>query len=108
MNAAQFQAIQTALIACQKAQDAVDAEQPKMTQADIDLTASRNKFYQLAANPSALLQPFADDLAKKQSARDAEFAKMAGLQQALQQAEISLTAATNPSLSSSGTEVTTN
>jgi hypothetical protein len=86
----------------------VDAEQPKMTQADTDLTASRNKFYQLAANPSALLQPFADDLAKKQSVRDAEFAKMAGLQQVLQQAEINLTAATNPSLSSNGTEVTTN
>jgi len=106
MNAAQFQAIQNALIACQRAQDAVDAEQPKMTQTEIDLTAARNKFYQLAANPSALLTPYADDLAKKQAARDTEFTKMAGLQQALQQAEINLTAATNPSLSSSGSELT--
>jgi hypothetical protein len=108
MNAAQFQAIQNALIACQKAQDAVNAEQPNMTQADVDLVAARNKFYQLAANPSVLLQPFADDFTKKQAARDAEFAKMAGLQQTLQQAEVNLTAATNPSLSSTGGEVTTN
>jgi len=105
MNAAQFQAIQNALIACQQAQSAVDAEQPKMTQADIDLTAARNKFYQLAANPSALLQPYADDLAKKQATRDAEFSKMANLQQTLQQAEVNLTAATNPSLSSTGSEL---
>lgn len=99
MNAAQFQAIQNALLACQKAQDAVDAEQPKMTQAEMDLTTSRNRFYQLAANPSQLLAPFADDLEKKQSVRDAEFAKMAGLQQALQEAEVALTQATNPSIS---------
>ncbi len=106
MNAAQFQAIQNALTACQKAQEAVDAEQPRMTQADIDLTSARNRFYQLSANPSSLLQPFADDLNKKQAVRDAEFTKMAALQQALQQAEVNLTAATNPSLSSSGGELT--
>jgi hypothetical protein len=108
MNAAQFQAIQNALMAAQKAQDAVNAEQPNMTQADVDLVAARNKFYQLAGNPSVLLKPFADDFTAKQAARDTEFAKMAGLQQTLQEAEVALTAATNPSLSSTGGgEVTT-
>ena len=98
MTAAQFQSIQSALIAAQQAQAAVDAEQPKMTQAEADLTAARNTFYSLAANPQQLLQPYADALTKAQAARDAEFSKMATLQEALQTAEVALTSATNPSL----------